>query len=209
MTHRSDCSTGSLEGYIHSDIDRTIKGRAVLTATRLVNGKRQILPLQSRHPLTEYQKIVTDDYFRDSNTCASQLWCQSVMENSVEIGETQRKLLLLIYTPCLEKVPLCFASKNSNFVICRPIFKILSLTDLSVNLSQSNNKTSHHTSNALRTINARKTETAWNDRSQRSVAMRFRRGRIFDNYFIANLLLSLLWKNFWNSSTFCKVTGKS
>ena len=158
MTHRSDCSTGSVEGYIHSDIDRTIKGRAVLTATRLVNGKRQILPLQSRHPLTECQKIVTDDYFSDSNTCASQLWCQSVMENSVEIGETQRKLLLLIYTPCLEKSATIFCL--SNFVICRPIFKILSLTDLSVNLSQSNNKTFQHTSNASRTINARKTETA-------------------------------------------------
>jgi len=39
--------------------------------------------------------------------------------------------------------------------------------------------------------------------------MWIRCGGIFDHYFITNLLLSLFWKNFWNSSTLDKVMGKS
>jgi len=47
-----------------------------------------------------------------------------------------------------------------------------------------------------------------NDTSQRSVATWFRCGGPFGPYFITNLLLSLFWENFWNSSTFGKVTGE-
>jgi len=48
-----------------------------------------------------------------------------------------------------------------------------------------------------------------NDTPQRSVATWFRCGGTFDYYFTTDLLLSLFWKNFWNSSTFGKVVGKS
>jgi len=48
-----------------------------------------------------------------------------------------------------------------------------------------------------------------NDTSQRSVAMWFRCGVTFAHYFIRNLLLSLFWKNFWNSLTFGKTMEQS
>jgi len=38
-----------------------------------------------------------------------------------------------------------------------------------------------------------------NDTSQRSIAMLFKCGGTFDDYFFTNLLRSLFWKNFWTA----------
>jgi len=95
-------------------------------------------------------------------------------------------------TPCPEKR--CRYMFASNFAKCRPIFKILSLRDLTVNFSYSRNNISHHNSGVatppceiLMSEKQQQPETCIitiNDRpiSQRTVAMWFRSGGLFDHY---------------------------